>query len=76
MVTELYPDPDHRSDVWHADAYATANGVDAAKAPAVVNIISVSSSELTRQLKLIRTVISPAILSGDGRTERWKWQTC
>lgn len=39
------------------------NGVDAAKAPAVVNIFLFRHPELTRQLRLIRTVISPAILS-------------
>ncbi len=46
------------------------NGVDAAKAPAVVNIILFRHPELTRQLKLIRTVISPQSYRGDGRTER------
>lgn len=39
------------------------NGVDAAKAPAVVNIISVSSSRTHSSIKIDMTVISPAILS-------------
>ncbi len=70
MGRKLYPSPDHRSAVWHADAYPQLNGVDAAKAPAVVNIISVRHPGLTRQLRLIRTVISPGTYRGNGRTER------
>ncbi len=51
------------------------NGVDAAKAPAVVISFLFRHPELTRQLRLIRTVSLRQSYRGDGRTERWKWQT-